>query len=124
MRFARGIEGDSHDDGVEGARFGLRSSSICSSCCVGGCVSVSRTVVGGGGGGGASDGCDGGSSLAEGCEIDSRQRLRTLRARNCNAICVSSACLAARARDLCVRFDGSGFVAAFVCSPATVSKPN
>ena len=68
VRFARGIAGESATVGVEGARFGARSSSICSSgcCCVGGCcLAVGVGTADGGGsdvfGGGCSASGEGGS---------------------------------------------------------------
>ena len=64
VRFARGVAGESAARGVEGARFGARSSSICSDggCCKGCCIA---TVVVGIGGGSGSGGIGGGGSACD-----------------------------------------------------------
>ena len=66
VRFARGVAGESAARGVEGARFGARSSSICSGgcCCVGCCCATTGEGIGGGGGSVVMDG--GGSSCRGG----------------------------------------------------------
>ena len=75
VRFARGVAGESSAMGVEGARFGARSSSIRScSCCEGTDAAVSCTPSGSGGGGSGSSGSVDGSSCSGSSRIDRRQR--------------------------------------------------
>ena len=116
--FVRGPTGESPAVGVDGARlFGARTPSVdcCGEggdCLSGGCGGgTGGGIDGGGGGGGGSSDCD------ASCEVDSciaslsepaarLHEVRMLLARNACAFCISAACAAARARDLCVLRDG------------------
>ena len=69
VRFARGVAGESAAMGVEGARFGARSSSICSrgGCCFGGCFGAVVVGIGGGCGSVVVGGGNGAFSGGGGC---------------------------------------------------------
>ena len=87
VRFARGVAGESAARGVDGARFGARSSSICSDggCCEGCCGAT--VVVGFGGGSGSGNIGGGGSACGVGLSrIDCDHRLKKVPMRKRSAV--------------------------------------